>query len=69
VWWRASTRRRTRASPTSSAARRRRTARASRLEVNGKRLKPGRYQLTLRVIGKQHRILGTTKAVTIRVRR
>ena len=39
------------------------------LKVNGKRLEPGHYQVTLRAIGKHRQVLGITKPVTIRVRR
>jgi hypothetical protein len=39
------------------------------LKVGGKRLAPGRYQVTLRAIGAHRRVLGITKPARLRVRR
>jgi hypothetical protein len=39
------------------------------LRVNGHRLRAGRYQVLLRAIGPHRRVLGTTRPVTIRLRR
>ena len=39
------------------------------LRVNGKRLHPGRYRITLRALDKKGHVLGLTRPVTIRVKR
>jgi hypothetical protein len=37
------------------------------LRVNGKRLRPGRYRITLRALDRHRNVLGVTRPVTIRV--